>query len=158
MGVEIERKFLVDDGGSWRASADHGTSVRQGYLSTGPGPGPAVRIRVRGDAAYLTIKGPTTGFTRAEYEYEIPVADATEMLDRWCERVIDKTRYLVAVGRHTWEIDEFHGADDGLVVAEVELSSEDEPFDMPDWARAEVTDDARYYNTNLVAHPFSTWT
>jgi CYTH domain-containing protein len=154
MGVEIERKFLVHDG--WRNAVAKGIPIRQGYLATGES-GPAVRIRIKGEAAYITIKGVMTGIVRAEYEYAIPVPDATEMLDQWCDQQVDKTRYEVPSGDVTWEIDEFHGANAGLVVAEVELESGDQPIDLPAWVDAEVTTDPRYLNSSLAERPYSTW-
>ena len=154
MALEVERKFLVA-GTGWKARGQ-GVRVRQGYLSTVKER--TVRVRTEDDRARLTVKGLTTGVARAEFEYDIPFADATCMLDELCERpLIEKTRYLVAVGRHTWEVDEFHGDNDGLVVAEVELASADEPFDRPPWVGAEVSHDPRYFNANLIARPFRTW-
>jgi adenylate cyclase len=151
---EIERKFLVKDA-SWRAGAA-GTLYRQGYLSTAKER--TVRVRVVGKQGYLTIKGESHGASRDEYEYSIPVADANAMLDNLCEQpIIEKTRWTVRLGAHLWEIDEFHGANEGLVVAEVELSSEEEQFARPVWLGDEVTGDRRYFNSHLVRHPFSTW-
>ncbi len=158
MGIEIERKFLVkSEPDSWR----QGRALRltQGYLAKDKTS--VVRVRVtrssEGEEAWLTIKGPTAGATRAEYEYPIPVSEAREMLDTMCDSVIDKTRYLAPEGQHTWEVDEFHGANDGLIVAEIELDSEDEAFSLPPWAGQEVTDDSRYYNSSLSSHPFCDW-
>lgn len=154
MAIEIERKFLVinDD---WRAGAT-GQRYRQGYLSTVPER--TVRVRVGGDAAYLTVKGALQGASRAEYEYPIPVADAHALLDTLCLRpLIEKTRYLVEYRGLVWEIDEFEVENAGLVIAEVELGSEDQPVDLPGWVGAEVTDDPRYYNASLVARPFCNW-
>lgn len=154
MATEIERKFLVD-GDAWRALGT-GTVFRQGYLSTEKER--TVRVRTEGDRARLTIKGITVGATRAEYEYEIPVADATEMLDDLCHQpIIEKTRYRIDGNGVTWEVDEFFGVNEGLVIAEVELDSEDQVFDLPDWIGVEVTGDARYFNANLIANPFSAW-
>ena len=154
MGKEIERKFLVQ-GEAWRSLAE-GSVYRQGYLSTEKER--VVRVRTIGNEGFLTIKGITVGSTRLEYEYPIPVADANEMLDKLCERpLIEKTRYKIESGGHTWEIDEFGGENQGLVVAEVELSAESEAVDLPDWIGEEVTADPRYFNSNLIAHPFSTW-
>lgn len=153
MGTEIERKFLVV-GDAWRAGAT-GTLFRQGYLSTHKER--TVRVRREGEHAKLTIKGVTVGARRAEYEYPIPVADADDLLALCEQPLIEKTRYAIAVGRHTFEVDEFHGANAGLIIAEVELADEDEPFEHPPWLGAEVTHDARYFNANLVAMPFSQW-
>jgi CYTH domain-containing protein len=150
MGKEIERKFLVQ-GQAWRSLAE-GTVYRQGYLSTEKER--VVRVRTIGDTGFLTIKGITVGSTRLEYEYPIPVTDADEMLDGLCERpLIEKTRYKIESGGHTWEIDEFGGENQGLVVAEVELVAESEAVDLPDWIGEEVTADSRYFNSNLIAHP-----
>ncbi len=154
MGKEIERKFLVK-GDSWRAQA-HGKRYRQGYLSTVKER--TVRVRTAGDQGYITVKGITTGASRAEYEYEIPLADANEMLDQLCQRpIIEKTRYRIPRGDIAWEIDEFEGDNRGLIVAEIELKDEHQSFTMPDWIGEEVTNDPRYFNANLVAKPFTTW-
>jgi CYTH domain-containing protein len=153
MGREIERKFLVE-GDAWRRG--EGVVYRQGYLNTDKHR--TVRVRVVGDEGYLTIKGITQGATRREYEYAIPVADATEMLDELCEGpIIEKRRYRIPRGQLVWEVDEFFGDNQGLVVAEVELESEDQPLDKPSWLGKEVTEDSRYYNANLVQHPYSQW-
>ncbi len=154
MGIEIERKFLVT-GEAWRGPGTS-TAFRQGYLSTVKER--TVRVRAAGDEGWLTIKGITTGATRAEYEYAIPLADAHAMLDELCEwPIIEKTRYVLDVDGTTWEVDEFTGANEGLVVAEVELDAADEEFTPPEWLGAEVTDDPRYFNANLIAHPYSQW-
>jgi len=154
MGKEIERKFLVK-GDSWRAQA-HGKRYRQGYLSTVKER--TVRVRVAGDQGYITIKGITIGDTRPEYEYEIPLADANEMIDKLCERpFIEKTRYRLPQDDIVWEIDEFEGDNRGLIVAEVELKDEQQSYPKPDWLGQEVTGDPRYFNANLVAKPFTTW-
>lgn len=154
MGHEIERKFLVT-GTAWKRGAS-GVPFRQGYLSSVKER--TVRVRTEGDRATLTIKGPTTGISRSEFEYAIPVKDANRMLDTLCERpLIEKTRYHLTVGRHLWEIDEFHGDNQGLVVAEIELQSPDELFQRPEWVTREVSGDARYFNANLVHQPYRTW-
>lgn len=153
MALEIERKFLVN-GDGWRTGG--GVTTRQGYLSRVPGR--TVRVRVAGDAAWLTIKGITTGAARAEFEYEIPLDDARALL-RLCDGpLIEKTRHVVHFRGFDWEVDEFHGANAGLVVAEIELESSEEAFERPAWLGAEVTDDHRYFNASLVEHPYSTWT
>jgi len=152
---EIERKFLVDDRSDSRRSAEY-SEIRQGYLSIDKHR--TVRVRIAGDAAYLTIKGITEGATRAEYEYPIPVAHAREMLDTLCLRpLIEKRRYRVEYNGLIWEVDEFYGDNAGLIVAEVELESAQQMFDKPPWAGEEVTDDPRYYNANLVNHPYTKW-
>ncbi len=152
--TEIERKFLVTDLG-WKQKGQ-GRRFRQAYLSTDKQR--VVRVRVVDDDAWLTIKGQTSGITRLEFEYAIPVEDAEHMLESLCHQpVIDKTRYLLKHGDHTWEIDEFHGANEGLVVAEIELDSEEEHFERPEWLGEEVSGDPRYFNSNLIAHPYREW-
>ena len=154
MATEIERKFLVVSD-AWRAGAQ-GKLYRQGYLSTHKER--TVRVRIAGDKAFLTIKGLSVGASRAEYEYAIPVKDAAEMLDNLCEKpLIEKTRYKIEHGGFTWEIDEFDGVNKGLIVAEVELPSEDTVFTKPAWVGDDVTEDRRYFNSNLIAKPFTTW-
>jgi adenylate cyclase len=154
MGKEIERKFLVK-GDSWRG-LDTGRHYRQGYLCTVKDR--TVRIRTDDDKGFITVKGVNTGAARAEYEYEIPVSDANEMLGQLCERpIIEKTRYRIKLGDLTWEVDEFEGENKGLIIAEVELQDENQVISIPDWIGREVTNDPRYYNANLVAHPFSHW-
>ena len=155
MAVEIERKFLLR-GDEWRHGVLRTIHIRQGYLSKETTC--SVRVRTSGEKAWLNIKSITIGASRHEFEYPIPLADATIMLDRLSARpLIEKRRHYVEFGRHVWEIDEFEGANAGLIVAEVELNSEDEPFAKPSWAGEEVTHDPRYYNTRLSAHPFSQW-
>ena len=154
MGLEIERKFLVI-GTAWQTLAA-GALTRQGYLSSAAER--TVRVRIAGDQGFLTVKGKSRGLSRAEFEYAIPVEDAAAMLDGLCEKpLIEKTRYLVPFGAHTWEVDEFHGANAGLVVAEVELASADDEPALPPWIGREVSLDPRYFNTNLVKRPFTTW-
>jgi adenylate cyclase len=154
MGEEIERKFLVKEQ-SWRERAK-GTTFRQGFLSTEPER--TVRVRAAGGRGTLTIKSKSVGARRAEYEYEIPHSDAEEMLDTLCARpLIEKVRYVLEHGQHTWEIDVFEGDNAGLIVAEIELGAEDEAFERPSWLGDEVTDDPRYFNSNLVSHPFKDW-
>ena len=154
MGEEIERKFLVT-GDAWRETAE-GMRYRQGFLSTVPER--TVRVRVAGLRGTITVKGKNLGARRAEFEYEIPVADAEQMLDTLCERpLIEKVRHTLTAGPHTWEVDVFEGDNAGLVVAEIELGSEDEAFEKPEWVGDEVTSDPRYFNSNLVANPYRTW-
>lgn len=155
MGIEIERKFLVCDG-SWRAQADAGVFYSQGYLSTDPQR--CVRVRIGGERAWLNIKSAVSSLRRLEYEYEIPLADARELLHSACVGVpVEKTRYHVAHQGHTWEIDVFEGANTGLIVAELELAGEDEAFARPAWLGQEVSEDARYYNMNLASKPYTRW-
>lgn len=153
MGIEIERKFLVNDD-SWRSGAA-GTDYRQGYLAVVPNC--SVRVRVAADQAWLTIKSGDGGLTRHEYEYPVPLDDAEGLLALCEPTVISKTRYLVNFGGHRWEIDEFHDANAGLVMAEIELSSEDEAFEEPGWLGKEVSDDLRYYNAALSSRPYRQW-
>ncbi len=155
MGQEIERKFLVC--GDFRSGANDATRITQGYLCSVPER--TVRVRVRGDRGYITIKGAgsASGASRFEWEKEIPVEEARELMNLCEPGVIDKTRWLVPVGAHTFEVDEFHGENEGLILAEVELGSEDEPFERPSWLSAEVTGDPRYYNSALSRHPFREW-
>lgn len=154
MGVEIERKFLLV-GDAWRTLGEP-VLLRQGYLSSDPDR--TVRVRIEGAAGTLTIKGRSQGATRAEWEYPLPLADAMELLDRLCEQpLIEKYRRRIAFAGHTWEVDEFLGANAGLAFAEIELASEDQPFDKPDWIGEEVTHDRRYFNSSLIKLPFSAW-
>ncbi len=154
MGTEIERKFLVKND-SWRKNAT-GIDFRQGYLSLEEKR--SVRIRVSGQQAYLTIKGKSVGAKRAEFEYAIPVDDAHQILDELCQRpLIEKTRYKIEHKGVTWEVDEFKQENDGLLLAEVELESETQEIDFPEWVGREVTGDPRYLNVNLVKHPYREW-
>jgi adenylate cyclase len=154
MAKEIERKFLLK-GDAWRSLAT-GTMYRQGYLNSVKER--TVRIRTVGDKAFLTIKGLTVGATRSEYEYEIPFDECNAMLDTLAEKpLIEKKRYKIRAGEFTWEIDEFFGDNAGLIVAEIELQSEDQKFAKPDWIGAEVTGDPRYFNSNLIKLPFTRW-
>lgn len=153
MPKEIERKFLV-------VSDEYKSSPRkyykQGYLSVEPDK--TVRVRVVGNKGFLTVKGRNNGISRAEYEYEIPAADANDMLDNLVKTgVIEKWRYVCVVDGKKWEVDEFLGDNAGLVVAEIELQSEDEPFTKPAWAGDEVSGDARYYNSSLSQNPYKNW-
>jgi len=154
MGKEIERKFLVNSH-EFRSKAK-GSVIKQGFLNTDPQR--VVRIRVRDDHAYLTIKGKSKGMERTEFEYEIPVDDANSMIEELCLKpVIEKIRYVVVFGNHTWEIDEFRGENEGLVIAEVELKNENEDLILPDWIGKEVTGNHKYYNNNLINNPYKTW-
>ncbi len=155
MGLEIERKFLVK--GDFRSLVTSQTRIIQGYICSANGR--TVRVRIRDDKGYLTIKGPSdaTGLARYEWETEIGLADARDLL-RLCEPgIINKTRYLVPYGKHTFEVDEFYGENDGLVLAEVELGAEDETFERPDFIGEEVTGDRRFYNSHLRTHPYKDW-
>ena len=155
MPLEIERKFLVT--GEYKSLAYAHSRIRQGYICSGGGR--TVRVRIRGDKGYLTIKGPSNraGMSRYEFETEIPVEDAQELMGLCEPGVVDKTRYLVQSGRHVFEVDEFYGDNEGLVMAEVELSDENEPFEKPDFIGKEVTGDRRYYNAHLRNYPYKLW-
>jgi CYTH domain-containing protein len=155
MAKEIERKYLLDLS-KWTPQSE-GTHFKQGYLNAQKER--VVRVRIEGTKAKLTIKGITTGVTRAEFEYLIPVEDASILLDNLCEQpLIDKHRHKEVHFGKTWEIDVFHGENEGLVVAEIELASEDEKIEFPAWVGAEVSSDPRYFNSNLLKHPFKNWT
>lgn len=153
MGVEIERKFLVKDD-RWRNLAP-GELYRQGYIPTVES---TVRIRVVNDRGFITIKGMSQGISRAEFEYEIPVSDAAQMLDTLCKSpLIEKYRHKIELNGLVWEVDEFLGENRGLIIAEVELRNADQAIDLPDWIGEDVSHDPRYYNSNLTKHPFTTW-
>ncbi|MFN9176351.1 MAG: CYTH domain-containing protein [Synechocystis sp.] len=154
MAIEIERKFLVKNN-IWRSLAT-GCLYRQGYLPSQNLT--TIRVRTVGDRGYLTIKGKNMGMSRLEFEYEIPLTDANELLENLCQTpLIEKYRYCIAWGNHTWEVDEFLGQNQGLIVAEVELKHETEAIAIPDWIGQEVTGDRRYYNVNLAKIPYSQW-
>jgi len=154
MAREIERKFLLKND-SWREAVHESQELRQGYLCGNPRA--SVRVRIAGDHANLNVKSATLGLERHEFEYPIPLDDARVMLAELAGEVIEKTRHEVRLGDHVWEIDEFAGANAGLVVAELELAYPDEPFECPAWLGEEVSDDPRYYNTELARHPYSRW-
>ena len=154
MSKEIERKFLVKNL-DWKSQAK-GTLYRQGYLNSEKER--TVRVRTIDEKAFITVKGITTGVTRMEFEYEIPFADATQMLDKLVEKpIIEKYRYKLAQDGLVWEIDEFLGDNEGLVVAEVELADAQQALVRPDWLVEEVSSDPRYFNNNLVANPYKNW-
>ncbi|MBQ2172736.1 MAG: CYTH domain-containing protein [Bacteroidales bacterium] len=155
MAQEIERKFLVK--GGFKEAAFDALRITQGYLSTAPGR--SVRVRLKGDKGFLTIKGPSRdgGLSRFEWEKEIGADEARELLALCEPGLIDKTRWLVKAGIHTFEVDEFHGDNEGLIMAEVELSAPDEPYEKPDWLGQEVTGDRRYYNSYLSKNPYKIW-
>jgi len=148
--IEIERKFLLK--GDFHPYATKKVRIMQGYLCASFGR--TVRVRIKDESAFITIKGPTNkaGFSRSEFEYEIPYSDAVEIM-KLCRSTIEKERYYVPNGKLTFEVDVFHGVHEGLVIAELELPSEGEPFDRPDWLGEEVTGDVRYYNSYLSTHP-----
>lgn len=155
MPVEIERKFLVKSD-VWREQVRHSQPMKQGYLTTTGGKS-SVRVRIEGQHANLNIKAAVLGAQRAEYEYAIPLGHAMEMIESLCSHLVVKTRHHVRHKGMLWEIDEFHGKNAGLVVAEIELESARQPFILPTWLGIEVTDDKRYYNHSLSEHPFGSW-
>ncbi len=155
MATEIERKFLLLNE-DWRAIVESDMQIVQSYLATNEFS--STRIRIQDDKANINIKSATLGISRTEFEYAIPVDDAQLMIDELCVKpVIEKTRYIVNHMQHTWEIDVFSGDNEGLIVAEIELSSPDETFEKPSWLGEEVSNDARYYNVCLVKNPYKTW-
>jgi len=154
MGVEIERKYLLDND-SWRGQVTASTPMHQSYFA---GHGATIRVRIDSSSAWLTIKGPTRSLSRDEFEYAIPVADAEHMLANYCiQPGIEKIRHLVRHADKEWEVDEFLGANEGLIVAEVELESEHQAIEKPDWLGKEVSNDPRYRNAALLLKPYSTW-
>lgn len=156
MGKEIERKFKVC-GTGYKTGCISSSVYKQGYLSTDKER--TVRVRIAGERAFLTVKGKNCGTVRSEFEYEIPVSDAETMLGDLClHPLIEKMRHIfISDDGHKWEIDEFGGENEGLIVAEVELGSQDEPVEIPEWCGEEVSGDIRYYNSNLIEHPYSVW-
>ena len=154
MGIEIERKFLID--ADKLPPLSNGYTIKQGYIQTVDHT--TVRVRIRDQEAFLTIKGKSVGASRLEFEYPIPLQDANDMLEVLCQSaVVEKRRYLIEHEGHTWEVDIFEGSNKGLVVAEVELDGEEEAFSLPFWVTKEVTDDVRYFNSNLVGNPYCDW-
>lgn len=153
MGKEIERKFLVKNSDYQQLA--NGTLYKQGYLNSQKER--VVRVRTIDDKGYLTIKGQTTGITRLEFEYDVPQKDALKMLSLCEQPIIEKHRYKVNYKGFIWEIDEFHGVNEGLIVAEIELPKENTKFEKPTWIGAEVSGDPRYFNSNLISHPYKEW-
>ena len=155
-GMEIERKFLVRKGGAYREMAQSHSTIEQGYIEA---KGATVRVRIRGDKGYLTIKGPSLngGMSRYEFEKEITLDEARQLMKLCVPPIIQKTRYLVPFQGHVFEVDEFHGDNDGLVMAEVELTDEGEAYGKPDFLGPEVTGDRRFYNAHLRFNPFRLW-
>ena len=152
MGLEIERKFLVDHAKWEQFNKPEGILYQQGYLVNEPHK--TVRIRIAGDKAFITIKGATKGFTRKEYEYEIPIEDGRELLQSFNLSGTSKTRYRIPIAGKVWEVDVFSGENSGLIVAEIELKNESETFEKPGFLSEEVTGDVRYYNSNLATNPY----
>lgn len=155
MGIEIERKFLVNHDQWEQLEKPVGEFYRQGYLLTDPQK--TIRVRQTSDKGFLTIKGISVGATRAEYEYEIPFEEAKELLDQFAVAELSKVRYKIAIENHIWEVDVFSGKNQGLIVAEIELESENEKFVLPTWIDREVTGEEKYYNSNLVTKPYKDW-
>jgi CYTH domain-containing protein len=153
--LEIERKFLVDRGKWAGIEKPEGMNYQQGYLCIDEDK--VIRVRVAGGNGFLTIKGSSDTFSHPEYEYEIPLSDAKKLISAYTGRVIKKRRFRIPSGNHTWEVDVFEGENEGLIVAEIELNSPEETFDLPAWIGKEVTSDKRYYNAWLSLHPFSDW-
>lgn len=154
MAVEIERKFLLKND-SWREHVEYSLVLKQGYLASSPHP--TVRVRTSNEKAFLTVKGRTQGISRVEFEYEVPYADALDLLELSAHTPIEKTRHIVVANGHTWEIDVFEGKNSGLTLAEVELEYEEQYIELPSWIDIEVTDDPRYFNSALSKNPFTTW-
>lgn len=155
MGKEIERKFLIDQPNWDNLNKPEGKLLRQGYLLADKDK--TIRVRATETKGFLTIKGQTIGATRLEYEYEIPVNEASELLDNFSVSELSKTRYEIEFNGKLWEVDVFAGDNEGLIVAEIELESEEETFDLPDWVGKEVTQEEKYYNSNLTVKPFKGW-
>ena len=154
MAIEIERKFLVKE--KPFSIAKRSLKINQGYIINEKSK--VIRVREKGDDYFLTIKGNNIGISRLEYDFPISKEDAKELIFHFCKTtLIEKTRHYIEHKGHTWEVDEFHGKNNGLIVAEIELESEDEKFEIPDWVGEEVTQDDRYYNMNLAIHPFKSW-
>ena len=154
MAIEIERKFLVKE--KPFSIAKRSLKINQGYIINEKSK--VIRIREKGDDYFLTIKGNNIGISRLEYDFPISKEDAKELIFHFCKTtLIEKTRHYIEHKGHTWEVDEFHGKNNGLIVAEIELESEDEKFEIPDWVGEEVTQDDKYYNMNLAIHPFTSW-
>lgn len=155
MAKEIERKYLIDVDKWEKIEKPSGQHYRQGYLITDPHK--TIRVRLTDTRGFLTIKGISTGATRLEYEYEIPFAEAKELLDNFSISELSKIRYNISFKNKTWEVDEFLGDNAGLLVAEIELQSEDEAFELPEWVGKEVTEEEKYYNANLTMNPYKNW-
>ncbi|MGZ4000130.1 MAG: CYTH domain-containing protein [Mucilaginibacter sp.] len=155
MGLEIERKFLVDHAQWDRLEKPAGTHYKQGYLLADPGR--TIRVRISDKEAYINLKSKNSQVSRNEYEYEIPLQDAKEILKAFTQNGTEKTRYVIPFAGKHWEVDVFMGDNEGLIVAEIELESEDEVFEKPEWVTEEVTEDGRYTNAALAKHPFKNW-
>ena len=154
MAIEIERKYLLKNE-DWRKEVESKSIIKQGYLNSNPER--TVRIRITNNKGFLTIKSKNEGSKRKEFEYEIPLEEAQDLILLCEQPIIEKTRYLVPINNHTWEIDVFEGINKGLEVAEIELSQENESFEIPNWIGKEVTEEIKYYNSQLIENPFTTW-
>ena len=155
MGVEIERKFLVDYNKWKQLAKPNGTHFRQGYVLSDDNR--TIRIRITDQHAYITFKGASSGITRKEFEYKIPIDEGLELIDGFALSEVEKIRYCIEYEGKTWEVDEFSGKNAGLILAEIELLREDEEFEKPDWVSIEVSDEERYYNACLAVYPFADW-
>lgn len=155
MGIEIERKFLINFEKINKEDIKSSNIIKQGYLPTTNNT--VVRVRISENKGYLTIKGENNGITRSEFEYEIPLLEAEEMISQFCSKLIEKERFNILIGEHNWEVDVFKGDNEGLIIAEIELSSVEEKFVIPEWVIKEVTDDNRYYNNQLLKNPFKSF-
>jgi adenylate cyclase len=154
MGIEIEKKYLLENS-NWKTEAFKTIKIKQGYLNSEIER--TIRVRTSGNEGIITIKGKTVNLTRSEFEYAIPLNDALELLKMCDSPIIEKTRYLIKKGELTWEIDEFSGENEGLIVAEIELTDENQEFDLPEWIGKEVSHDTRYYNSSLISNPYKNW-
>ena len=146
--MEIERKFLVNKEKWELVSKPSPKRIVQAYLVRTPEK--TIRVRIKDEKGFLTIKGPTVGISRSEFEYEIPLNEANELIEQFADKIIEKYRFEITIGNHLWEVDEFHGKLEGLMIAEIELTSEDEAFEKPDWVTEDVSMDQQYFNSNLV--------
>lgn len=155
MGVEIERKFLVKPQAWNILSKSDGVLIKQGYLLIESSK--TVRVRIKGTVGYITIKGVSKAISRDEFEYEIPVTDAEKLIQDYCDNVISKVRYKILFAGNLWEVDVFNGDNEGLIIAEIELKSEEQEFEIPEWIEKEVSADARFYNANLSLNPYRKW-
>src|SRR5688572_15500046 len=155
MGLEIERKFLVDKTLWQQVKPEKSVLMKQAYLSVDPAK--TIRIRIAGDTGFITIKGMTQGISRQEFEYEIPVSDANKLIDNFTSEAIEKIRHYVTFESKLWEVDEFKSLNEGLMVAEIELNSENETFEKPEWVLNDVTSDQKYANSSLSQNPYKNW-
>ena len=155
MATEIEHKYLVMKDIWEKIIPNKSVEIRQAYLLTDPEK--TIRVRTKGNSGFITIKGKANRASRLEFEYEIPIEDAIELINKFCSNLIEKTRHIVIHDNNTWKVDEFKGLNEGLIIAEIELTSEDEKYSIPNWIDKNVTEDLRYANSNLTIKPFKTW-